>query len=105
MTLEALRRVSILEEKTKRIYLGLKKNSITMYIEENDKGNSEEEFECQYDGEEARISLNHEYLEDPLKSIDTDEAVIRFTETSKAILIESVPKSDYFHIVMPMQEP
>jgi DNA polymerase III sliding clamp (beta) subunit (PCNA family) len=32
-----------------------------------------------------------------------DEICINFTGPSKAITIVPVPKTDYFHIVMPMQ--
>ncbi len=101
---EALKRVSLLvEQKSRRIYLSLVDNVMTLSSEESEIGIAKEEISCEYQGEDANIALNYLYLEDPLKVIDTDEVIIEFTEVNKAITIHALPKKDYFHIVMPMQ--
>ena len=102
--LEALRRVSILvEQKSHRIYFGLKPGIIEIFSEEGEIGEAREEIPCKYDGEEVTLALNYRYIEEPFKVINGDEICIHFTGPSKAITIMPVPKTDFFHIVMPMQ--
>jgi DNA polymerase-3 subunit beta len=102
--IDALRRVSLLvEQKSHRIFLGLKPGVMEIFSEEGEIGDAKEEIPCQYDGEEISLALNYRYLEEPFKVITTDEICIRFSEPSKAITILPVPKTDFFHIVMPMQ--
>ncbi|MCL1837278.1 MAG: DNA polymerase III subunit beta [Treponema sp.] len=102
--LEALRRVSLLvEQKSHRIYMGFKPGVMEIFSEEGEIGEAREDIPCRYDGEEMTLALNYRYIEDPFKVISSDEICIRFTEPSKAITIAPIPKTDFFHIVMPMQ--
>ena len=100
---EALKRVSLLVEKSRRVYMVLAPNSLTLLSEEGEIGVAKEEIPCQYEGPEGKIALNFHYLSDPLKVISDSEISIHFTETTKAISIFPIPAKDYFHIVMPMQ--
>jgi DNA polymerase-3 subunit beta len=102
--LSVLRRVSLMvEKKSHRIFLGISPGKMSVYSEESDIGNVNDEIECKYDGEEITIALNYRYLEDPFKAMTDDEIKIRFTNVMKAITIEPVPEKDFFHVVMPMQ--
>jgi DNA polymerase-3 subunit beta len=102
--LDALRRVSLLvEQKSHRIYLGLKPGIMEIYSEEGEIGDAKEEIPCKYDGEEVALALNYRYIEEPFKAINSDEICIRFSGPSKAITIAPVPKTDFLHVVMPMQ--
>ena len=102
--LETLHRVVVMvEQKNKRVYLGIKPGKMSVYSEESEFGGSEYEIPCKYDGDETTLALNYRYIEDPCKTIKSDEMCIRFNEFNKAITIVSVPEKDYFHIVMPMQ--
>jgi DNA polymerase-3 subunit beta len=49
------------------------------------------------------IALNCLYLLDPLKVMEEEKVVLKFTEPNKAISLYPTPEKDYFHIVMPMQ--
>jgi DNA polymerase-3 subunit beta len=103
-TLEALKRVSLLvEQKSRRVYLGLTPGIMSVSSEESDIGNAKEEISSKYDGEEMAIALNYRYIEEPFKVMNDEEISIHFTEPSKAITIKPVPERDFFHIVMPMQ--
>jgi DNA polymerase-3 subunit beta len=100
----ALRRVSLLvEQKSRRIYLKVSENAIILTSEESEIGTAQEEVECAYQGPEMNIALNYVYLLDPLKVIDEETIVIRFTEPNRAITLLTEPEQDFFHIVMPMQ--
>ncbi|MCL1932164.1 MAG: DNA polymerase III subunit beta [Treponema sp.] len=102
--LDALKRVSLLvEQKSHRIYMGLKPGVMEIYSEEGEIGDAKEEIPCKYDSEEISLALNYRYIEEPLKVIDSEEVCIHFTGSSKAITIVPVPQTDFFHIVMPMQ--
>jgi DNA polymerase-3 subunit beta len=102
--LDALRRVSLLvEQKSHRIYLGLKPGVMEIYSEEGEIGDAKEEIPCKYDGEEISLALNYRYIEEPFKVISSDEICLRFTGSNKAITIVPEPQTDFFHIVMPMQ--
>jgi len=102
--LDALKRVSLLvEQKSHRVYIGLKSGVIEIYSEEGEIGDAKEEIPCKFDGEGISMALNYRYIEEPFKAIGSDEICVRFTNPSKAITIMPVPESDFFHIVMPMQ--
>jgi DNA polymerase-3 subunit beta len=102
--LDAFRRVSLLvEQKSHRIYLGLKPGLMEIYSEEGEIGEAKEEIPCKYDGEELALALNYRYIEEPFKVIDSEEIRISLTGPNKAITIEQKKKTDFFHIVMPMQ--
>lgn len=100
---EALRRVALLVEKSRRIYLDLSAGTLQVRSEESEIGVAREEIPVEYAGPETTIALNYTYLVDPLRVIETDTVSINFTEPNKAITIYSEPRGDYFHIVMPMQ--
>jgi DNA polymerase-3 subunit beta len=102
--LDALRRVSLMvEQKSHRVYLGVKPGSMSVYSEESDIGTAKEDIPCKYDGDEVAIALNYRYIEEPCKAIGDEEISIRFSGQNKAITILPVPEKDFFHIVMPMQ--
>ena len=100
---EALKRVSLLVEKSRRIYLALAEDSLTVSSDESEIGTASEKLTCDYQGPEMRIALNFMYLSEPLRVIESENIVIRFTEPNKAVMIVPTPEQDYFHIVMPMQ--
>lgn len=100
--LEALKRVSLLVEKSRRIYVGLSDGLLTLNSDESEIGVAREELSCEYEGPETTLALNYLYLMDPLRVITDEDVAIYFSEPNKAITVYSVPRRDYFHIVMPM---
>jgi DNA polymerase-3 subunit beta len=101
--LEAIRYVSnLVEQKYKRIYLGLRPGIMDIYSEV-EVGDAKIEVPCNYEGEETTLAFNYQYIEEPFKAIESDEVRILFTGPSKAITVKPVPDADFFHIVMTMQ--
>jgi DNA polymerase-3 subunit beta len=101
--LDALKRVSLLvEQKSRRMYLGVSNEGISVSSEESDIGNAKEEISCEYEGEPVSIALNYRYIEEPFKAMTEDEVIVYFTEAAKAITIKPKPEKDFFHIIMPM---
>jgi DNA polymerase-3 subunit beta len=102
--LDALKRVSLLvEQKSRRVYLGLGPGVISISSEESEIGDAKEEIPAKYDGEEVSIALNYRYIEEPLKVMSEDAVSIFFSEANRAITIKPSPEKNYFHIIMPMQ--
>jgi len=102
--LDALKRVSIfVEQKSRRTFFGLSEGLMVISSEESEIGTAREELPCRYSGPEATIALNYKYVEEPLKAMDSENIVLEFTEPNRAITVSPETKTDYFHIVMPMQ--
>lgn len=101
---EGLRRVSLLvEQKSRRIYLESQPDNLVIRSSEGDIGAAREEIGCEYQGPELVLAFNYEYLLEPLREMTTDQVVLEFTDTGKALSLKPDPEGDYFHIVMPMQ--
>ncbi|TFG81893.1 MAG: DNA polymerase III subunit beta [Spirochaetales bacterium] len=102
--MEALKRVSIfVEQKSRRTFFALYSDRIILSSEESDVGTAKEEIVCSYDGPEAIIGMNYKYIEEPLRAMNCEDVILRFTETGRAVTLTPEPESDYFHILMPMQ--
>jgi DNA polymerase-3 subunit beta len=102
--LEALKRVSLMvEQKSRRIYLGLSQSGISVTSEESDLGTGEEEIPVKYEGDPVSIALNYRYIEEPLKAMETEEVSVKFTDPGRAITLTPEPEAEYFDIIMPMQ--
>jgi DNA polymerase-3 subunit beta len=101
--LDALRRVSVLVEKSRRVYLKVVSGTISVSSEEGEIGTADEEISANYEGEEVSIALNYRYIEEPFRVMTGEEVSIHFSETNRAITIKPVPEDNYFHIIMPMQ--
>ena len=101
--LEALKRVSLLVEKSRRVYLTVSDETLTLKSEESEIGQATEEIACSYAGPETTLALNFMYLMDPIRVIESEQISLHFTESNKAITINPEPEAEYFHVVMPMQ--
>ncbi|GAB1482304.1 DNA polymerase III subunit beta [Treponema sp.] len=102
--LDALKRVSLLvEQKSRRVYLGVSSGMISISSEESEIGTAKEDIPCRFDGQDVTIALNYRYLEEPLKVMNDEMVAIHFTEANRAITVYPEPQKDFFHIVMPMQ--
>ncbi len=104
LLMEALKRVSLLvEQKSRRIFITFIENTIILSSEESEIGIAKEEVSCSFTGPETTIALNYLYLVEPLRVIEDDTIIIKFSEANKAITLVPSVEKDYFHIVMPMQ--
>jgi DNA polymerase-3 subunit beta len=101
--IDALNRVSLMvEQKSRRIYLGVSSGTIFISSEGSDIGDAKEEISCKYEGDNVSIAMNYRYIEEPFKAMSEDEVIIYFTEANRAITIKPMPEKNFFHIIMPM---
>lgn len=102
--LEALNRVGLLADaNAKKIMLHYDSEKIELSAKGQDIGESSEEVSCEYDGKPMDMALNINYLQNALKTIDTEEVVFSLNEPLKAFKVSSTTDSNYFHVIMPMQ--
>ena len=109
----ALKRTTILaDKKMSRIYFKISSGELKLYSPESDIGTADEIIACRYEGQKISMSLNYNYIMDPLKVIESENVVFEFNmnETTgeeeavitKAVIIRGEPAGDYIHVVMPM---
>ena len=99
---DALKRISIMLDKTGRIIFNLTPGVLTITSKSTDLGDAKEEIPCQYDGEELSISMNYKHIDAPLKVMNTEYITFEFTEVMRAVTLRPEPAADFFHILMPM---
>lgn len=103
---DALRRVVLMvDKKAGRLFFTISDGVLKVSSSQSNLGSAEEEIPCEYAGEKYVIAMNNRYLEEPLKSVESEKVAFEFTDPSKlkAITMRPEPASDYFHIIMPMQ--
>jgi DNA polymerase-3 subunit beta len=99
---DALKRISIMIDKTGRIILNLAPGVLTITSKSTEFGDAKEEIPCQYAGEEVSISMNYKHIDSPLKIMNCEYITFEFTEVMRAVTLRPEPAEDYFHILMPM---
>ena len=99
---DALKRISIMIDKTGRIILNLAPGVLTITSKSTEFGDAKEEIPCQYAGEEVSISMNYKHIDSPLKIMNSEYITFEFTEVMRAVTLRPEPAEDYFHILMPM---
>ncbi|OQB97050.1 MAG: DNA polymerase III subunit beta [Spirochaetes bacterium ADurb.Bin110] len=103
--LSALRRVSLFVERSNKVIFDISRRGLVIKSEETELGAAREELACEYDGDDVVIFLNLRYLEDPLKVMDSENITIEFSDPTRAITLRPEPASNYFHVMMPIQQP
>ncbi len=84
------------------IKLDVLKNRIVISKVSNDGGESREEIDCGYAGEDLTIGFNPGYLMDALKNISEEEIIFEFAGADKRGVIRA-EGSDYIYIVLPVR--
>lgn len=102
--LSALKSVSqMVDRKAGRVFFNISDGILKISAQQTDFGSADAEIPCMYAGEPYSIAMNFGYVEEPLRSIDSDRIAFEFTEEMKAVTMRPEPAADYFHIIMPMQ--
>ena len=104
--LNALRRVSVSTSSSGLVKLELKENEIFLSTQDIDYSTSaEEKIQCDYSGEEMAIGFNDENIIDVLNNIDSETAVIKLMDSSKAgifVPAEQEDDEELLVLLMPM---
>ncbi len=99
--LSAVRRASFLTtEQTKVVDFGFSKGVLAITAESPDVGHAEVRLPVEYEGPEARISFNPEFIEAMLSVVERDSVKMRFSDRRSPCVLKS--GVDYTYVVSPV---
>lgn len=99
--LTAIKRVSLVSDKSNTVNLVFSKNHLELQASAQDIGEASETLAVKYSGKEIKISFNPEYLMDCLRSLTSDEVALEISDD----LSPGVVKCDapFLYVLMPMR--
>lgn len=102
--ISALERVStMVNEKTSIVKFEFTQNNLSLKADTPDAGNSEDQIEIIYGGEDIIIAFNYRYLLDFFKTIDSENMIICMNTNLSATVIKPDNEEDFIYLVMPVQ--
>ena len=81
-----------------------KEKLFALYTQNKDVGQNQSKIDAALEGDDMMIKFNHRYIQDVFGSIGTDSVEMSFTEANRPLKIETVPKSGFTYIVMPLNK-
>lgn len=103
---DALRRVAqFADERSHAVRLKLEKGRLKISASASDMGESDEEMDASYDGEELTVGFNAQYLAQFLDVVDSDEVALELKDEQSAGQLRPVESDgmQYRYVVMPMR--
>ena len=101
---KAITLISILaENNSKRIFITLHANELTVSGENTEFGDSKQDLPCDYNGPENTISFNFAVLQNPIKKMGSEMFRLMYTSPLNAMVFLPEPEKDYLFVLMPMQ--
>lgn len=106
--LKTLRRASFyVHSKSKRMDLEISKDMLSLTAENPELGTQmNEKILCEYSGEQMQIAFKHDFINDAMEHIDSDEVVFKFNSPIKPCIIEPAVQKENENLlilVMPMR--
>jgi len=103
----ATKRVSILSDAlTHQVIFSLKKNLLTLHVTTQDLGEAREEIDATWSDDEMEIAYNAAYVQDVLRTIETDEIAFNLDRPDNAAVVMPVQQGGDIKqlcIVMPLR--
>ena len=102
--ISALERVStMVNEKTCIVKFEFTQGNLSLKADTPDAGNSEDQIDIIYNGEDITIAFNYRYLLDCFKNIDSDDLIFCMNTNLSATVIKPDNEEDFIYLVMPVQ--
>lgn len=103
--LSSVERVSIMasEREAKVIRLQFNPGQITMYANAADLGESQEQVDVDYEGEEITIAFNSHYLLDAIRAMEGETLKLQMNSSTSQTLLSSLDDPSYGYILMPIR--
>lgn len=102
--ISAIERVStMVNEKTSIVKLNFTQNSLSLMADTPETGNSEDQLDILYSGEDILIAFNYRFLLDFLKNIDSEDVIICMNTNLSATVIKPDNEEDFIYLIMPVQ--
>lgn len=100
----ALERVStMVNEKTNIVKFDFSGNCLYLMADTPESGNSQDEIDINYSGDDILIAFNYRYLLECLKNIDAENIIICMNTNLSATVIKPDNEEDFIYLVMPVQ--
>ena len=100
----ALERVStMVNEKTSIVKFNFTNNSLYLMADTPEAGNSQDEIDINYSGEDILIAFNYRYLLECFKNIDAENMIMCMNTNLSATVIKPDNEEDFIYLVMPVQ--
>ena len=100
----AIERVStMVNEKTSIVKFEFTQNNLSLKADTPEAGNSEDQIDIIYNGEDVTIAFNYRYLLDCFKNIDSEDLIICMNTNLSATVIKPDNDEDFIYLVMPVQ--
>lgn len=101
LLLTAIKRVSLVSDKSNTVNLVFSKNHLELQASAQDIGEASETLAVKYGGKDIKISFNPEYLMDCLRALTSDEIALEISDD----LSPGVVKCDapFLYVLMPMR--
>ena len=102
--LDAIRRVvpMINDVRSKRMILTVSEESLKVKGINQEMGESLEEIDIKYTGEEHSVAYNYTYIQDVIKQIDSEIVTFMVNKDSSPTVVREIEREDYYFIIMPM---
>lgn len=102
--ISALERVlTMVDEKKNSVKFKFSGNTLSLMADTPEEGNSEDEIDILYSGEDILIAFNYKYLLDCFKSMDAEDMIICMNTNLSATVIKPDNEEDFIYLVMPIQ--
>lgn len=102
--LTAIKRVSIIsDQRSGAVILTVRPKQLIVSAQTSQVGESRDEMEVEYGGEEVKISFNYSYLVDVLKNISTENIIIELEGPLSPTIIKPTNSEKYLCVLMPMR--
>ncbi len=102
--ISALERVStMVNEKTSIVKFEFSQGTLNLKADTPEAGNSQDEIEITYNGEDMAIAFNYRYLLDCFKNIESEDFIICMNTNLSATVIKPDNEEDFIYLVMPVQ--
>lgn len=102
--ISALERVStMVNEKNSIVRFEFTQNSLSLKADTPETGNSQDEVEIIYNGEDITIAFNYKYFLECLKNIDAEDLIMCMNTNLSATVIKPDNEEDFIYLIMPVQ--
>jgi len=97
------RTATMVNERTSIVKLLFTDNKLSLSADTPDLGDSEDEIEVEYKGEDLKIAFNYRYILDALKAMDSEKIRIELGGALSSALFKPESDEDFLNLIMPVQ--
>jgi len=102
--LDAVRRVRVVaHDPSTPVRLAMSADGLELTATAQDVGNSFEQLDAKYEGNELTVAFNPEYLIAGIEASTGDEVTLETVDALKPALLRSIDNSDFLYLLMPVR--